>query len=368
MSPYFLGPQDRPGDFITPVRLTSNNYDDWSNAIRLALRARRKYVFVDGSIDKPAPPCTEEDWLTIHSMIVSWLLNTISPEVKSTLSRYENGARLWNDLKERFSSVDGPRIHQVKVDLARCVQTKGMTVGTYYAKLQTLWDDLNNYEPLIACKCNRCTCDVLGQHEKRRASEHLHQFLMGLYTDFFGHTRSQLLAQTPLPSLNRAYQQMTQEERVRGFVQAQDDRPEVLGFAVRTEGKGAGRGMKLDKSSLICSYCKFSGHEVTNCFELHGYPDWWGDRPRAGIKGGGRGKPNTPGAPRGKQPVKAHVAAASENLNKSQKDGESSSGLTTPLPGFSAEQWKSLLSFFGNSSPSNDRMAGPSLEEADWDG
>ncbi|CAH9085475.1 unnamed protein product [Cuscuta epithymum] len=55
-------------------------------------------------------------------------------------------------------------------------------------------------------------------------------------------------------------------------------------------------------------------------------------------------------------------------MSKPPKDGESSSGTSTPLPGFTAEQWKSLLSIFGNLPPSNDRMAGPSLEEADWDG
>ncbi|CAH9115055.1 unnamed protein product [Cuscuta europaea] len=297
-SPYFLGPQDRPADFITPVRLTSNNYEEWSNTVRLALRARRKFAFVDGTLTKPTPPYSEEDWLMIHSMIISWLLNIITPEVKGILSHYENAQQLWSDLKERFAIVDGPKIHQVKTDLAKCVQTKGMTIGAYYVKLKNLWDELNNYEPLIACKCKNCTCDVLKQHEKRRESERLHQFLMGIYIDFFGGVRSQLLTQTDLPTLNRAYQQMIQEERVRGIVHAQEERPDVMGFALRTDGKGAGRGVKPDKSGHVCSYCRYSGHEVTSCFELHGYPDWWGDRPKPGIKeGGGRGRPNNSGAP-----------------------------------------------------------------------
>ncbi|CAH9117586.1 unnamed protein product [Cuscuta epithymum] len=119
---------------------------------------------------------------------------------------------------------------------------------------------------------------------------------MGIYTYFFGGVRSQLLTQTELPTLNRAYQQMTQEESVRGIVQAQEERPEVLGFAVRTEGKGAGRGIKVDKTVLTCTYCKYSRHEITNCFELNDYPDWWGDRPRPGIKNAGRGRSTGSGA------------------------------------------------------------------------
>ncbi|CAH9127009.1 unnamed protein product [Cuscuta epithymum] len=308
-------------------------------------------------------------------MVVSWLLNIISPEVKATLSNYEDARRLWNDLKERFGSVDGPKIHQVKTDLARCVQSKGMDIGTYYAKLQNLWEELNNYEPLIACKCNNCTCDVLKQHEKRRESERLHQFLMGLYTDYFGGVRSQLLTQPELPTLNRAYQQMTQEERVRGIVQAQEERPEVLGFALKAEGKSAGRGAKPDKSGLVCSYCKFTGHEITSCFELHGYPDWWGDRPRLGIKGGGRGRASisgltgNSGTSRGKQINKAHATVAADAAAKQgQNAGDNKTKLNTPLPGFTSEQWASLLSMLGNTHSTNDRMAGPCLEEADWNG
>lgn len=39
-SPYYLGPHDRPGDFITPTRLRGENYDEWSNDIQTAFEAR----------------------------------------------------------------------------------------------------------------------------------------------------------------------------------------------------------------------------------------------------------------------------------------------------------------------------------------
>ena len=101
-SPFFLGPQDRPGDFITPTRITYDNYADWAADIRLALLARRKFGLVDGSISTPTPPCTESDWLTLHAMLVSWITNTITPKVKSTLTKYSEASRLWAHLKQRF--------------------------------------------------------------------------------------------------------------------------------------------------------------------------------------------------------------------------------------------------------------------------
>ncbi|CAH9073979.1 unnamed protein product [Cuscuta epithymum] len=168
-----------------------------SNSVRLGLRARRKYCYVDGTLLKPKPPCTEDDWMTNQSMIVSWLLNTISPDLKQTLTNYENAYQLWTDLEERYSIVDGPRIHQVKTELARCEQPKGMSVGNYYGKLKTLWDDLNKLEPIPTCKCSGCTCNLNAQLEKRRESEQFHQFLMGLSPELFAPIRSQLLTQTP---------------------------------------------------------------------------------------------------------------------------------------------------------------------------
>lgn len=140
---FFLGPQDRPGDYITPVRLKLDNFDAWKYAIRTPLMARRKFGFINGAIRSPTPPCTEEDWLTIHSMLVSWLLNTIDLEVKSTLPKYDNAHMLWTDLHERYSIVNGPRIQQLKSDIAKCKQSKNMHVSTYFGNLQVLWDELN---------------------------------------------------------------------------------------------------------------------------------------------------------------------------------------------------------------------------------
>ncbi|XP_074282689.1 uncharacterized protein LOC141607228 [Silene latifolia] len=116
-SPYYLGPQDRPGDSITPIRLTLNNFDDWVHDVSVALKSRRKFVFVNGTINEPKPPCTADDWETTHAMLVSWLSHTISPEVRALLPKYKDAKRLWDDLHDRFGVVDGSRIQQIKAAL-----------------------------------------------------------------------------------------------------------------------------------------------------------------------------------------------------------------------------------------------------------
>ena len=53
---------------------------------------------------------------------------------------------------------------------------------------------------------------------------------------------------------------------------------------------------------MVCINCNKSGHNAKSCFQLIGYPDWWGERPkgngcRCGLGGvkpltvsGGRGR------------------------------------------------------------------------------
>ncbi|XP_074287902.1 uncharacterized protein LOC141613065 [Silene latifolia] len=159
-SPYFVGQNDKPGDRITDVRLNLNNFDDWSYSVRTALKARRKFGFLNGTINEPKPPCTPEDWDTVQALLVSWLMNTIEPEVKALLPNYENPKLLWDDINDRFSIVDGPRIQQIKSGLHECRQTESMTVAMYYGKLCQLWDELDTFEPIITCQCRKCECNI----------------------------------------------------------------------------------------------------------------------------------------------------------------------------------------------------------------
>lgn len=77
-SPFFLGPQDRPEDFITPTRFNHDKYANWAFVIQLALVARRKFGFVGAIISARVPPCTKSDWQTINALLVSWITNTIT--------------------------------------------------------------------------------------------------------------------------------------------------------------------------------------------------------------------------------------------------------------------------------------------------
>ncbi|XXG72616.1 hypothetical protein AAC387_Pa07g1674 [Persea americana] len=179
ISPHDLYSSDNPGNVITRVQLRGENYDEWARAVRGLLRAKRKIGFVDGTIEKPIEGDPEiEDWWTVNSTIVSWIFNTIEPKLRLTLTYRENAKELWEDIKQRFSVTNGPRIQPLKFDLANCKQN-GDTIMNYFGRLKRLWDELNDFDQIPICTCNGCKCEISATLNKKREEKKLHQFLMG---------------------------------------------------------------------------------------------------------------------------------------------------------------------------------------------
>ncbi|KAH9779201.1 retrovirus-related pol polyprotein from transposon RE1 [Citrus sinensis] len=371
-SPYFLSANDNPGNIITQVQLKGDNYDEWARAMRTALRAKKKFGFIDGSVIQPSDDSmTQEDWWTVNSMQISWILNTIEPTLRSTITYREVTKELWDDIKERFSAGNGPRVHQLKSELAECKQ-RGITVMSYYGKLKMIWEELGNYEQYPMCRCGGCACNIGAELDKRREDERLHQFLMGLDDATYGTVRSNILSTEPLPTLNRAYAMIIQEERVCSITRGKEQQVEAMAFAVQTVTSLKGRTESKDKT-VLCSNCKRTGHVAESCFQLIGYPDWWGDRPRGG---GGRGTGRGQGGQKqlaasgGKgQGGQIWANAAQVTTQGSMAQEQRVEGDKSGLNGLSNEQWNLLLNLLNGQKEGNQgRLNGPQFEDADWCG
>jgi len=54
ISPYDITTTNNPGSLLADVQLNGKNYDEWARYLRIALRARKKFGFIDETIEKPA--------------------------------------------------------------------------------------------------------------------------------------------------------------------------------------------------------------------------------------------------------------------------------------------------------------------------
>lgn len=349
-SPYELASSDNPGVAISPVQLTGDNYAESASELENALRAKRKFGFIDGSLSKPEAGSVELDaWNTVNSMIIGWIRSSISPKIRSTVTFTTEAHKLWGDLSQRFSVGNAVRVHQLISELASCKQD-GSSVIDYFGKLSTRWEELLTYKPLP-----KCTCSAMANITKEYEEERVHQFLMGLDEARFGNVVTNIISMEPLPDLNSVYQRVVREER-RFSSSRTDTKPEVVGFSASAEQiQSVVTPSANTRSSAVCSHCGRSGHEKKECWQLVGFPDWWleknqdrGNRGNQTSRGRG-GSSGNRGRGRGgfpqQQPSRSNAAQASS---------------TGAFPNFTPEQWASLTQLLEQqkSTPVPDRLNG----------
>ncbi|GJV24872.1 late embryogenesis abundant protein-related protein [Tanacetum coccineum] len=174
-----FSPEENKDEKVSPLMnygmldCKGENCKEWSRAIRTALRAKKKLIFIDGTMKEPDDKSPDlEDWWTVNLML--------------------------GDIKQRFSISNRPRVQQLKADLADC--------------------------RLVDCFILCCECDLTIKLQKKRGEEKVHQFLMGLDVKAYGTLHSNVLSSEPIPSLNKVYAMTILKERVQDAAQVKDER------------------------------------------------------------------------------------------------------------------------------------------------
>lgn len=140
----------------------------------------------------------------------------------------ESAHRIWLELKDRYSQGNGPRIYQLKKMIVSISQGNG-SVSAYFNKLKGLWEELLNYRP--------------QNHNSYYEEEQILQFLMGL-DDYYSNVRSQILMMDPLPSLNKVFALVLQDEKQKDIASKNRSNAEAVSFVSKlmVESMNSGNG------------------------------------------------------------------------------------------------------------------------------
>ncbi|XP_068641164.1 uncharacterized protein [Aristolochia californica] len=169
--------------------------------LRAAQKSLRRF-------DRSADPPLLNSWTRNNNIVISWILNSVSKEISASVMFAASAREIWLALRDRYQQHNGLRIFQLKRELMNLRQDKD-SVNTYFTKLTTLWEELNNYRPHCSCG-KRCggVKDLIDYHNM----EYFMSFLMSL-DDSLSHVRGQLLLMDPMPPLNRVFSLVVQEEQ-----------------------------------------------------------------------------------------------------------------------------------------------------------
>ena len=102
---FFLHHGESPSAILVSQPLTEDNYPTWARAMKMALDAKSKLGFVDGSITAlvAVTPLENKAWSKCNSMISSWILNCVLPHITASVIYRNTTLEVWNVLKNRFS-------------------------------------------------------------------------------------------------------------------------------------------------------------------------------------------------------------------------------------------------------------------------
>ena len=179
-SPYYLHHSENSVfGAITPI-LDKNNFHTWSKAFLMSLLIRNKVGFVNGTITKPEKDDEKmKSWQRCNTIILSWLIHSVSPEIRSTILYMETAQECWEKLKVLYAQPNDVRIYQLQQELSSITQGNG-SVTDFFTKLTSLWEELGHYRPTPSCSCNQCKCKYTELQEKAQDTDKIFKFLMGL--------------------------------------------------------------------------------------------------------------------------------------------------------------------------------------------
>ncbi|KAK4404412.1 Retrovirus-related Pol polyprotein from transposon RE2 [Sesamum angolense] len=157
-----------------------------------------------------------------------------------------------------------------------------MSVTAYFTKTKMLWDELMCLDPIPTF-----VCPAHRQVIAREDSWQLMRFLMGLNSTY-DHVRSHILLMDPRPHVQKAFSMVISVEK-QLLVQVQHSVGNTVAV-YQVQHRDLKYKLAMDKRSMLCDYCKKSGHLKENCFRLHGTPEWYKDLTEKKRKGTGRGR------------------------------------------------------------------------------
>ncbi|KAE9593077.1 putative gag-polypeptide of LTR copia-type [Lupinus albus] len=306
-SPYYMPPSENPGAILVSNILNGDNYHSWSRAMAMSLKSKNKLFFIDGSLPKPLvddPMFTL--WDKCNTLVVSWLIQSMDASIAQSVMWMETTMEIWQDLRERYYQGDIFRISELLGEIHSYKQGN-LSVGSYYTHIKGLWQELDNFRPIPSYACtNKNECGLATIIKTYRENDYVICFLKGL-NDQYEAVRSQIMLMDPLPSINKAFSLLTQQERhlnmhmtePRVLVSTADQTNNAYNSQLSTNsyvsnrgrirGRGnqgqfsrnsyvQGRGNNIlgkytgGRGTKICTFCHKTGNTVDHCYKKHGFP------------------------------------------------------------------------------------------------
>lgn len=197
--PYFLSSGDNPRQQLGTMLFNGDNFINWSRGVKLALGAKNKLCFIDGTLPRPSTDSSDlQKWIRNDYMVMSWLTFSMEQVISDSFIFSTSARDLWLEVSERFGKSNAPLLYELHTSLVK-IEQENLTIAEYYGKLKNIWDKLHVLEDHLECKCgalSKCTCEILKKVKEASETKKLIQLISGLNKTYDG-VKTNLLSMEP---------------------------------------------------------------------------------------------------------------------------------------------------------------------------
>ncbi|GKA20529.1 putative RNA-directed DNA polymerase [Tanacetum coccineum] len=205
----YLHSNDTNGTLLISFKLSgTKNYRVWAAALKHCIHSKNKLGFINGKLTKPDPetqPFLAEQLERCNSMVLTWILNFVSPEFFIGQVFSSNAKQMRDELAETSDKIDGSDIFNLHYKINTVSQNE-FKLSDYYHKLNSLWRE---YDVMVQLPI--CARDGAGSYKDHVQLLKLIQFVMGL-DDVYAPIRSTILTTNPLPTVKEAFSLLSRDE------------------------------------------------------------------------------------------------------------------------------------------------------------
>ena len=110
--PFFLHHAENPGVILVLQPLTGGeNYPTWARSMERALRIKSKFWLIDGSVSLTSAmekvPILVQSWARCNDIVVSWIINCVSPRIATSMVYRKTAKEVWNKLQNMIKMKYG---------------------------------------------------------------------------------------------------------------------------------------------------------------------------------------------------------------------------------------------------------------------
>ncbi|KAK9099993.1 hypothetical protein Scep_023423 [Stephania cephalantha] len=163
-----------------------------------------------------------KSWKANNNMVMSWLINSMTPEIGENFLLYATAAEIWEAAKITFSSSENTSEIFETESVLHELKQGDLSVTQYYSLLTRHWQKIDRIDT------HKWKCREDGKlYRSIVETKRVFKFLSGLNKDL-DEARGRVLSTKPLPSIREAFSVIRYEESLQKIMLGDSTTPSAI--------------------------------------------------------------------------------------------------------------------------------------------